>query len=1001
MSKLSIYLLGAPRLEVNSQTVEPDTRKAIALLAYLVITEERHTRDKLAAFLWPEYDQSRSKAALRRTLSALKSAISGYGLDIRRDSIGLKPSADIWLDVHHFRRFTAQCHEHDHPADTACSACLTPLSKAVKLYHGDFLDGFSLRDSLAFDEWQYLEGEILRRELAIALQRLVQCQQTQGQYASAIKNAQRLLGLDTLSEQAHRLLMTLYALDGQRVFALRQYRECVRILDEELGVSPLEETTSLYERILSGEILVEKEEHDEGEITARDILRIQISLPLVGRAAEWTRLLDQYHEVDAGGRLVVLEGEAGIGKTRLAQAFLNYVRQEGAITIGSQCNEGESGLVYAPFVESISDLIRFSNQSDKLKTLPIRWLSEVTRLVPDLASLRPDLPVAPALDNPGAQNRFFEAICQILLALCSNSRPGVLYLEDLQWCDEASLDLLSYLVRRLHNYPLFVLVSWQGELLSADHHLYRTFARAQHAGSAQMINLGRLDELAVRELVHSVTGVTGTQESLALRLYEETEGLPYFLVEYLAMLELPADDLADPANSNQKDHPDIAPSLPMPAGVRDLLRSRMAPVSETGRQLLHAAAVIGRSFDFDALRSASGRSEEETIVSLEELLARGLVVERSAESDSEMDRNKLGAEARIPSVLPVYDFSHEKLRTLVYEETSLARRRLLHRRVAQELVGRQGVLPGASRGSYAISQVAYHYQHAGLEETAAEYYKQAGDQARELYANAEALSHYQAALALGYGDSVFLHEAIGDLHTLRGEYDDALASYEAAAALLEPSSQPVTLARLETKLGGVYHRRGDWALAASYYEQARPRLTEEGQQARLLTDWSLTLYHSGDGQKAQEMAEKAIKLAQVANDPQALAQAQNIMGILANSRGEAILACQYLEQSLALAEGLQNPTVKIATLNNLSLAQKTAGEMDQALQLAKRALALCLDVGDRHREAALHNNLADLYHAMNQPEQAMAHLKQAVTIYADIGGDVSKWQPEIWKLTEW
>jgi tetratricopeptide (TPR) repeat protein len=587
------------------------------------------------------------------------------------------------------------------------------------------------------------------------------------------------------------------------------------------------------------------------------------------------------------------------------------------------------------------------------------------------------------------------------MALGSNSKPGVLYLEDLQWCDEASIDLLGYLVRRLQHFPLFVLVSWRGELLPANHRLYRILAQSQRAGLAQMIKLGRLEELAVRELVRSVSSTSDSDDILARRLYEETEGLPYFLVEYLAMLDLPADDMGASAFSTQKDQPNLTESLPMPTGVRDLLRSRLAPVGETGRQLLHAAAVIGRSFDFDTLRSASGRSEEETIISLEELLARGLIVERAAGSDLERERYSHRSQERKPSVLPVYDFSHEKMRALVYEETSLARRRLLHRRVAQELSGRLGAQPGSTRASYAISQAAYHYQQAGLEEMAAVYYKLAGDQGRELYANAEALSHYQAALALGFPDALLLHEAIGDLHTWHGEYREALASYEAAAALLEPSTQLAAVARLETKLGGVYHRRGDWALAAGYFEQAWPRLTEEGQQARLLTDWSLTLHHYDDSQQAWELANKAIKLAQAANDPQALAQAHNIMGILANGRGEADLACQHLEQSLTLAERLENPSVKIAALNNLSLAKRTAGQMDQALQLAEQALVLCLEVGDRHREAALHNNLADLYHATDQSGKAMAHLKKAVTIYADIGGDGSQWQPEIWKLTEW
>ena len=204
--------------------------------------------------------------------------------------------------------------------------------------------------------------------------------------------------------------------------------------------------------------------------------------------------------------------------------------------------------------------------------------------------------------------------------------------------------------------------------------------------------------------------------------------MPFLLVEYLNSLG------ADP-------------DWALPAGARELLLARLEPVSETGRQVLAAAAVIGRSFAVDTVRAASGRGDEETVGALEELVRRGLV--REGRYD--------------------YDFAHEQLRRLVAEETSLARRRLLHGRVAD-------ALPGP------FAEIARHLQLAGRDAEAAAAYRRAAEHARSLFANAEALEHLRAALAVGDPEPASLHAAIGDLQTLQGEYAAALASYETAAA---------------------------------------------------------------------------------------------------------------------------------------------------------------------------------------------------------------------------
>jgi DNA-binding SARP family transcriptional activator/predicted ATPase len=252
MPRLSIRLLGTPRLERDGQPVSVDTRKATALLAYVAVTKERYQRDALVLMLWPELDRSRGLTALRRTLYALRKATGDGFLEVDRESVGLDRSADIWLDVEQFQRHLNDCLAHGHAGSEVCSACITPLEAAVALYRGDFLAGFGLRDSLNFDDWQYFHSDTLRQDFAGALERLVRCYVAQGDIEAAIDSTRIWLELDRLNEDAHHCLIELYARSGRRNAALRQYQECVRLLKDELGAPPQPETTALYEAILEG-----------------------------------------------------------------------------------------------------------------------------------------------------------------------------------------------------------------------------------------------------------------------------------------------------------------------------------------------------------------------------------------------------------------------------------------------------------------------------------------------------------------------------------------------------------------------------------------------------------------------------------------------------------------------------------------------------------------------------------------------------------------------------
>src|SRR5713101_6051146 len=1000
MSGLSLSLFGPPRIELAGAPINVDTRKAIALIAYLAVTRQQHGRDSLATLLWPENDQPHARAALRRTLSALNRATRGQWLDIERETLGLDFHAGISVDVHDFRNLLAVCATHGHTPGEVCTACTQPLTAAAALYQDNFLAGFSLRDSPEFDDWQFYQADTLRREFASALERLTRCHSALHHFDTAITYARRWLALDKLHEPAHRQLMLLYAWAGQRTAALQQYRECVQTLEQELGVSPLEATTHLYQAIkennipplppaLQAPVLpladqnvgtrfiasasthLDTKSHVDGHADGRDSSRPYIltaGYPLVGRADERATLINAYNAINGGGRAIVLEGDAGIGKTRLADELLTTARSRGANVISVRCYEGESQLAYAPIVSALRSAFAKQHEGQRLEALSASWLSEATRLLPELATLRNGLPTPPPLDNPGAQTRFYEGVRQLFLLLSAGDHPGILFFDDLHWADGASLEWLSYLMRRLYEQSLCLLLTWRGTRPARGTPLHQLFVEAQRSGKATTLSLSRLSLPAVRELVQS-TGAVSATAPIVDRLYADTEGIPFFLTEYLTAIEKGV------LNAEQAD-------WSLTGGIRDLLSSRLSAVDEIGWQLLNTAAVIGRSFDFDTLREASGRSEVETVTALEDLVSQGLVDEVERHTDS----SNLA-----------YDFSHEKLRALVYEETSLARRRLLHRRIAEALASHTR---GHRDAGPLAGQIAHHYRLGGNDAAAAEYFKLAGEYARSLYANAGAIAHLQLALALGHPDTAALHEAIGDLYTLLGEYNKALNSYERAAALNSPDA----LSRIEHKLSAVYIRRRDWELAESHLEAAL-RMSEEmkqyGQQASIYADWSLAAHQRGQAQKALALAQRAQGLAEANDDTYALAQAHNMLGMLASHEGDTQAALHHLAQSLTLAEKLRDPAMQAAALTNLAQAHQASGATERALSLTESALALCVSQGDRHREAALHNNMADLLHSSGQTEAAMAHLKQAVSIYAEIGVEAGTVQPDIWKLSEW
>lgn len=921
----------------------------------MLAVEGRRTREQLAALLWPESDETRARGALRRTLSVLGSGVGGTWLHTDRQSIDLDPAATV--DVRRGDELARELASHAHTG-AACSPCRQLLDELVPLHRGPFLDGFALRDTAEFDVWRSEEAERRRRQLLRALERKTDLEVADGDLDAALTTLHRWREEEPLNEQVHRRLIGLHGRRGERLAAVHVYRECVAVLERELGVAPLDATTRLYQAILDGHVTPSPARPPRpvapvpaGRDRTAATTRAPRELPMVGREDDLERAAA--HLERAGGAVVV-RGEAGIGKSRFLEELEARLHRLGVDVLTGRCHRGEEALAFGPVVELLRDRMRRPDATTRLAELAPWQLAELSRLLPELAS-----PVAPPAGDGGeARLRFLGALAAALDTLSAPpGRPAVLLLEDIHLADAGTRDLLVFLARRLEQWRLRMVVTRRG----GDHAPRDRWEDGSLGDRLLAIDLQRLTEAQVLQLCTSALGPAG--DAVAPRLQRETDGLPLAVVQYL-------DWLGDGAGA--PDEP-----WPLPTGLREVVGDRLADLDETVGQVAAAIAVIGHGVDLPLLVTVSGRSEDETARALDDLLERGVA---TAGRDG------------------TFELAHEWLRSVAYDACSPARRRLLHARVVTALTTRAG----RRGGGRLAARIAEHARAAGLRHEAATWSVRAGDHALTVFANEDALEHFESALALEPDAPATIHGRIARIHVLAGDYDAARASYETAAALADDDAE---LTAIEHELGALHLRRREWEAARLHLEAALAgsHASDVGRTARIRADVGLVALQRGDLEEAEAHALVALRDAETVEDREALAQARNLAGMIARRRGDHAGARRHLEHAAALAVHLRDPSAYIAALNNLALTTVEAGDPDRAHELLCTALTRCTQQGDRHRQAALLNNLADLHHRRGDEELAQERLVEAVALFHSIGGDDrdSAPDPEIWKLVEW
>ena len=873
----AVMLLGGATLsaEQGRAAGPANQRHRLALLTLLVLAHPRGvSRDRLVAYLWPEHDGEHGRNLLKQGVHALRTALGAEAILSAGDELSLDATR-VECDVIAFEAALAS----------------GDLERAVRAYGGPLLDGFHLPRAAELEQRIDRERDRLRRRFVEALTSLAERAAARSDWTAAAELWRRIAAEDPFSGVVTTRLMQALDAAGDRAGALREARAHEERLRAELDTHPDQEVTRLADRLRkeSSRNVVNGDRPPAAARTIGAARTVSASLtryPLVGRDAEWERLRAVRASVTAGhSHFVLITGEAGIGKTRLAEALLDAASLDGADVARSRSYAAEGRLAYAP----IADWLRSPMLRDGLQALDTSSFAEVARLLPELTETRADLPAPDPLTESWQRQRFFTGIARAVLG---QRESLVLLIDDLQWCDEDSLQWLRYLLRFDGQTKLLVVGTARREEVGPDHPLRALAHDLGRDAQLTEIALGALSAEETATLAAHVAGRPLGDD--AASLFAETEGHPLFVVESVRARGLDAPDGSGPATrSTSASTGGVPPVLPQ---VQAVIQMRLAQLSPSARRLAEIAATIGRDFVIEVLQRACDEADA-PLEGLDELCARRIIREQAA---------------------GVFDFSHDKLREVAYAELGPVRRRALHARVAQALrLHHQPDLDPVS------GRIAGHLERGGMLEEAIPFYQRAAEVAKAMFANEEAIAHLQRALALleklpqsEQRDRRELPLRIALLPALRAARGWAAEELGAAAASARTLSDHVGKAaeRLRATLEMV----------------------------------SFQLVRGTDLRAALATAEEGLTLAVAQDDPCLLTTAHQLLGITLCQCGKFAEARVQLERAIALYDrGYHDRHVRLLGADFGVFSHSVAGHAlwhlghaEQAVRVSRDALTL-------------------------------------------------------------
>jgi len=999
MGRLSVALLGTPQITHAGRPVAFPTRKSEALLIFLAVEGGFHSRERLTTLLWPESDEEHARGSLRSALASLRQALAEaqeqHGpshLRVERTLLALAEDSDVDLDLHRLRD----------AADLARgSSRLVPpeliarLRDAADPYRGDFLQGFSVNDAPDFDGWVSQQRETWHRQAGLVFDRLSQALIDGGALLEATEIASRWVELDSLNEAAHYRLMLAQATAGDRAGALRSYRACQRVLAEELGTGPGPEIEALARRVQQREIVRSTPALAEPGIEPKGL-----SLPLVGRLAEHTRLVAAYQSVSQGKvQVVSIEGEPGIGKTRLVQSFLRWVSAQRVEILEGRALETGGRLPYQPVVEALRPALNRTLDCGDPLLAPV-WLAELGRLFPELHDHFPDLPAPTRSDQSEARPRLFEAVARFGQSLAEPARwrGVVFFIDDLQWADTASLDLLLYLVRRwaVSGTPILVLLALRSDELAPQERrpgrpgLNEWLAALARDVPLVRLRLGPLTAEDTARLVTSLVGLEPVQKpdvrlrTFSDQLFADTGGQPFFLLETLKALrerqarapgEVARGEARDTLEAIIQDYAIWRERQGIPAEVRQLIRTRLARLDPPGLLACQAAAVLGDGFDLARLCQVTGLDEIAGLQVLDELLGRGLI--REARSGGNPDVR--------------FEFTHDQLREVTYAEAGEPRRRVLHGRAFKAL----------STAGEPAARLAEHAVRAGLAEQAFYLSLTAGDEALRLFAVRDALGHFErarrlAAESLSQRSQVLpldalthLYEQLGRAYELVMERRQALECYEEMLGAAHATGrEAMACAALNRQATLLIQDLRDLTRAEAALRAALAVAERSGNRSGLAeTEWNLAMldFYTWNPEGAVAHGGRALALARELGDPELIARSLDVLAYSRYQLGRWSEAETAAEEGRQLFARLGNRVLEAGCLVLAARVALARGKPLRGLEIARAAHAISQSTEHNWAQANSAKEVAAALLEIGQYELALVTAREAVALARDAG----------------
>jgi transcriptional regulator with XRE-family HTH domain/tetratricopeptide (TPR) repeat protein len=627
------------------------------------------------------------------------------------------------------------------------------------------------------------------------------------------------------------------------------------------------------------------------------IYAIAENAPFVGRSKEYDLLTQLIAGLTGGaGNTVLIEGEPGIGKSRLIREIVRHAESLGLSTIATNCYEIERAIPYQPVINLVTRALESASAAALSRLAPVS-LAELAALVPGVAQRYPQLPEL-SRDFPEArQARLSHAIGQLFEA-ARNGRPSILVVDDIQWADEASARVFHYLARHAAEQQTLIIYAYRDDDLANDERLALLVESLQRESNARRLALARLRFVDAKSLIGAFYAIEGATPGLAARLFQETEGNPFFLTSILQSLS--------EGETHLDERDGRGPGL-LPDALRAAVRVRLAHVPKQVRPTLETAAVLGRRFDFDTLREATGEAEVSSLEFVEALVRRGFLREEAEDG--------------------VYDFSHDKVREVVYRDIGSARRRLLHRLVAEVLERRN---EGESHERNA--RLSEHYERAQEWPKALRYLILTGERSLALFAMRDALHWLDRAISLSDAHP----EALGP--------DERLALYERRGAARAQAGQTA---------GAVADMRHviDSARSAGGSERARDALIQLGMAYR-----RADLYEAATACLTEALAETR-KL----QDEHQAAGILYHLGTVAWSTGSNEQAIHAHEEAVAICERLDLADVNaVQAYHGRGEAHFANAQPKEAIGCFVRSLELARRIGDKGYES---ENLMMIGHA--------------------------------------